>query len=182
MIRTLLAGTVVAALLVPLSGAVQAETNNFVTQEGADMWRASKLPGVAIYGPDNRKVGNISDVLTDHSGKATAIVIGVGGFLGIDQKDVAVPYDQVHFHGSADDAGIRFACACRRGPDRHDRWRNSSCYGCWTGWPGFHPRAGHRTWWRDIHQLGAGIGRYRRRVKYCCWRLGDVSSRADCHQ
>ncbi len=83
-------------LLVPLSGAVLAQTN-FMTQEGSDMWRASKLSGVAIYGPDNRKVGNISDVLMDHSGKATAIVIGVGGFLGIGQKDVAVPYDQVHF-------------------------------------------------------------------------------------
>ncbi len=63
MIRALLAGTVVAVLLVPLSGAVLAQTNNFVTQEGSDMWRASKLSGVAIYGPDNRKVGNISDVL-----------------------------------------------------------------------------------------------------------------------
>ena len=96
MIRALLVGTVVAVSLVPLSGAVLAQTN-FMTQEGSDMWRASKLSGVAIYGPDNRKVGNISDVLMDHSGKATAIVIGVGGFLGIGQKDVAVPYDQVHF-------------------------------------------------------------------------------------
>lgn len=61
------------------------------------MWRASKLPGVAIYGPDSRKVGNVSDVLMDHSGKVTAIVIGVGGFLGIGQKDVALPYDQVNF-------------------------------------------------------------------------------------
>ncbi len=96
MIRALLSGTVVAVLLVPLSGAVLSQTN-FMTQEGSDMWRASKLPGVAIYGPDSRKVGNVSDVLMDHSGKATAIVIGVGGFLGIGQKDVAVPYDQVHF-------------------------------------------------------------------------------------
>ena len=94
MIRALLVGTVVA--VVPLSGAVLAQTN-FMTQEGSDMWRASKLSGVAIYGPDNRKVGNISDVLMDHSGRATAVVIGVGGFLGIGQKDVAVPYDQVHF-------------------------------------------------------------------------------------
>ena len=97
MIRALLAGTVITALLVPLSGAVLAQTNDFLTQEGSDMWRASKLSGVAIYGPDNRKVGNISDVLMDHSGKAAAIVIGVGGFLGLGQKDVAVPYDQVHF-------------------------------------------------------------------------------------
>ena len=94
MIRALLVGTVVS--VVPHAGAVLAQTN-FMTQEGSDMWRASKLSGVAIYGPDNRKVGNISDVLMDHSGKAAAIVIGVGGFLGLGQKDVAVPYDQVHF-------------------------------------------------------------------------------------
>ena len=96
MIRASLMRTVAAVLLVPLSGAVLAQTN-FMTQEGSDIWRASKLSGVAVYGPDNRKVGNISDVLMDHSGKATAVVIGVGGFLGIGQKDVAVPYDQVHF-------------------------------------------------------------------------------------
>ena len=96
MIRASLAGTVVSVLLVPLSGAVLAQTD-FMTQEGSDMWRASRLSGIAIYGPDGRKVGNISDVLLDHSGRATTIVIGVGGFLGIGQKDVAVPYDQVHF-------------------------------------------------------------------------------------
>lgn len=97
MIKALLAGTVVAVLMMPLANGVVAQTNNFMTQEGSDMWRASKLSGVAIFGPDSRKVGNISDVLMDHSGKATAVVIGVGGFLGIGQKDVAVPYDQVHF-------------------------------------------------------------------------------------
>ena len=96
MIRASLMRIVAAVLLVPLSGAVLAQTN-FMTQEGSDIWRASKLSGVAVYGPDNRKVGNISDILVDHNGKATAVVIGVDGFLGIGQKDVAVPYDQVHF-------------------------------------------------------------------------------------
>ena len=109
MIRALLMGTVVAVLLVPLSGAVLAQTN-FMTQEGSGMWRASKLSGVAIYGPDNRKVGNISDVLMDHSGKATAVVIGVGGFLGIGCRCALRPSA---LHGSADGACIKLACVCR---------------------------------------------------------------------
>jgi sporulation protein YlmC with PRC-barrel domain len=67
------------------------------TRETADQWRASKLAGVPIYGPDNKKVGTITDVLMNREGKAELVVIGVGGFLGIGEKDVSVPYDQVKF-------------------------------------------------------------------------------------
>ena len=71
--------------------------SGFLAKEGPDLWRGSKLDGVAIYGPDNKKVGDITDVLMDHEGKATHVVIGVGGFLGIGQKDVAIPFAQVKF-------------------------------------------------------------------------------------
>ena len=67
------------------------------TRESPDEWRASKLAGVPIYGPDNKKVGTITDVLMNREGKAELVVIGVGGFLGIGEKDVSVPYDQVKF-------------------------------------------------------------------------------------
>ncbi len=87
--------TATMMLLTGMSGAALAQ--NFMSQEGPDVWRASKLAGVGIYGPDNRKIGNITDVLLDHGGKATAIIIGVGGFLGIGEKDVAIPYDTVAF-------------------------------------------------------------------------------------
>jgi len=36
-------------------------------------------------------------VLIDHDGKNVAIIVGVGGFLGIGEKDVAVPFDAVRF-------------------------------------------------------------------------------------
>jgi hypothetical protein len=36
-------------------------------------------------------------VLLDHEGKTAAIIIGAGGFIGIGEKDVAVPYGDVHF-------------------------------------------------------------------------------------
>ncbi|MCW6509650.1 PRC-barrel domain-containing protein [Lichenifustis flavocetrariae] len=68
-----------------------------LTQESPSQWRASKLSGVMIYGPDNRSVGKISDVLMSKDGKAEYVIIGVGGFLGIDQKDVAIPYGEVKF-------------------------------------------------------------------------------------
>jgi hypothetical protein len=51
--------------------------------------------GVDIYGPDNKKVGDITEVLFDKTGKVEMITVGVGGFLGIGAKDVAVPFDQV---------------------------------------------------------------------------------------
>ncbi len=71
--------------------------SGFLAKEGPDLWRGSKLDGVAVYGPDNKKVGGITDVLMDHEGKATYVVIGVGGFLGMGQKDVAIPFAQVKF-------------------------------------------------------------------------------------
>lgn len=73
------------------------DPNTFLRQEGLDLWRASKLSGVSIYGPDRQRVGAISDVLVGHNGGAKFVVVGVGGFLGIGTKDVAIPYDQVTF-------------------------------------------------------------------------------------
>ena len=63
----------------------------------ADGWLTSKLVGVAIYGPENKKVGSIIDVLMKPDGNADSMVIGLGGFLGIGEKDVSVAFDQVIF-------------------------------------------------------------------------------------
>jgi hypothetical protein len=49
----------------------------------------------SVYDPSDAKIGEIVDVLIDREGKATALMIGVGGFLGIGQKDVAVPFNAV---------------------------------------------------------------------------------------
>jgi hypothetical protein len=48
-----------------------------------------------VYDPSDSKVGEIMDVLVDREGKATALIIGVGGFLGMGEKDVAVPFNAV---------------------------------------------------------------------------------------
>ena len=49
----------------------------------------------SVYDPNDSKIGEIMDVLVDREGKATAHIVGVGGFLGMGEKDVAVPFNAV---------------------------------------------------------------------------------------
>src|SRR5438270_1991089 len=60
-------------------------------------WRASKLVGLSVYNDNNESIGAINDLLTEKDGKIKAVVIGVGGFLGIGEHLVAIPYEKVKF-------------------------------------------------------------------------------------
>jgi sporulation protein YlmC with PRC-barrel domain len=70
---------------------------NFVTRQEKTQWRAPKLVGVGVYGPNGKQVGKIDDLLMDHNGATQTVVIGVGGFLGFGKKDVAVPFSAVQW-------------------------------------------------------------------------------------
>jgi len=48
-----------------------------------------------VYDPSDKKIGEIKDVLITQDGKVEAVVISVGGFLGIGDKDVAVPFSDI---------------------------------------------------------------------------------------
>ena len=63
----------------------------------AGQWRASKLDGLDVYNTNNEKIGDISELILDRGGKIDAIVIGVGGFLGMEEHQVAVPFDKVQW-------------------------------------------------------------------------------------
>jgi sporulation protein YlmC with PRC-barrel domain len=60
-------------------------------------WRASKVVGLSVYNNDNENVGSINDLLTDKNGNIKAIVLSVGGFLGVGSHYVAVPFEKVKF-------------------------------------------------------------------------------------
>lgn len=49
-----------------------------------------------VYDPSDAKIGEISDVLVSEDGKINAFIVSVGGFLGMGEKDVAVPFSAVH--------------------------------------------------------------------------------------
>jgi sporulation protein YlmC with PRC-barrel domain len=62
----------------------------FVMSQKPDQWLASKFKGTDVLGSDNKKIGDVSDILFDKSGKIEAFVISVGGFLGMGAKEVAL--------------------------------------------------------------------------------------------
>jgi sporulation protein YlmC with PRC-barrel domain len=60
-------------------------------------WRASKLMGLDVYNEGNEKLGDINELILDKNGKVAAVVIGVGGFLGMGEHDIAVSMDKLKF-------------------------------------------------------------------------------------
>ena len=60
-------------------------------------WRASKLMGLNVYNDANEKLGDINELILDKNGKVNAVVIGVGGFLGMGEHDIAVSMDKLKF-------------------------------------------------------------------------------------
>jgi len=60
-------------------------------------WRASKLMGLDVYNEANEKLGDINELILDKDGKVHAVVIGVGGFLGMGEHDIAVTMDKLKF-------------------------------------------------------------------------------------
>jgi hypothetical protein len=65
----------------------------FVNTQTSDQWLASDLMDMRIMGSGDENIGSISDLLVDKDGKIVAAVVGVGGFLGIGQKNVAISFD-----------------------------------------------------------------------------------------
>ncbi len=64
--------------------------DRFLATPATDDWLASRLMGSTIYGVNDESLGDVNDVVATKDGQVKAIVIGVGGFLGIGEKNVAV--------------------------------------------------------------------------------------------
>ena len=107
MIRKLMATTAIATLVA--TGASFAQTAPAPTAPveqaapqviHADGHLASDIIGQTVYssaGDDGQNIGSISDLVLSPDGVAEAVVIGVGGFLGIGKKDVAIEYSLVNW-------------------------------------------------------------------------------------
>lgn len=65
------------------------------TMSHQGQWRASKVVGLKIYNDGNESLGSVNDLLFDKDGKIAAAVIGVGGFLGLGEHYVAVPFEKI---------------------------------------------------------------------------------------
>jgi sporulation protein YlmC with PRC-barrel domain len=64
-----------------------------VNAQKPDEWLVSKqLKGMSVLGSDGTKLGSVDDVLIARDGSIKALVIGVGGFLGIGAKEIGLPF------------------------------------------------------------------------------------------
>jgi sporulation protein YlmC with PRC-barrel domain len=107
MMRTLLMSAAISGLMVtgalaqatgdtpkvvaPKADALKAgDAPKFVPSQSADEWVFSKFKGTDVIGPNNENIGGVTDIMFDKSGKIMGVIVGVGGFLGIGQKNVAM--------------------------------------------------------------------------------------------
>jgi sporulation protein YlmC with PRC-barrel domain len=106
LVKYMTAGLAASALLVsvafaqtPTTTTDRANTTSAALTDSSlqGTWRASKLVGLSVYNDNNESVGSINDLLTDKNGSIKAVVIGVGGFLGVGEHLVAVPLDKIKF-------------------------------------------------------------------------------------
>lgn len=73
------------AATAPVGGGAQ-----FINAQTGDQWLSSGFLGTDVVGADDAKIGDVTDILFEKDGKVIAYVVGVGGFLGIGTKNVAL--------------------------------------------------------------------------------------------
>jgi sporulation protein YlmC with PRC-barrel domain len=84
-----------AALAVALGGQVLAADPSGTTSPPANSISANDLIGVAVVDLQNDKIGKVDDLLIDNRNQVALAVISVGGFLGVGDKLVALPYEDL---------------------------------------------------------------------------------------
>ncbi|HMB47433.1 MAG TPA: PRC-barrel domain-containing protein [Afifellaceae bacterium] len=124
MFRILMASTALTAMLAapvaaqdtPKTDTMAADTQRYervmsvkgatIGQPAVEGYLASTLMGAYIYNSNDAEaeiVGDINDLLVTESGDITAVVVGVGGFLGLGEKDVAIDFDRISLEQNGED-------------------------------------------------------------------------------
>ncbi|KAA0890802.1 PRC-barrel domain-containing protein [Pusillimonas sp. ANT_WB101] len=101
--------TAPAATTMPSTPAPNAATPAPMNNEKADMDKQHQnisgisvkksIMGKAVYNEADEKVGDINDVVITTDGQAAYFVVGAGGFLGMGEHDVAIPYEKIKQNG-----------------------------------------------------------------------------------
>jgi hypothetical protein len=111
----LLTATAVTALMLSSALAQTTPPRGDTSPPGQGMFFSAPKPGELpgskllrsnVYGPDNAKIGDINDIYIERNGAVQIVVIGVGGFLGIGEKDVAIPFKELNITPTASGDGI----------------------------------------------------------------------------
>jgi hypothetical protein len=80
------------SLPLPAASEGTAKAIFYASQQNTSDLLASNFLNHPVYGPKDEKLGKITDLIIDGEGEAVAVIVGVGGFLGIGEKDVAITF------------------------------------------------------------------------------------------
>lgn len=90
-----------------MSGQSGKQDRNYMDSAPANGMHASNLIGTDVKTAGDEKVGPVNDLLIGQDGQVVAVVVGVGGFLGMGEKNVAISWDKVTKSGTADERQLR---------------------------------------------------------------------------
>ena len=100
--------TALALATLPMAGIAAAQTTTsptasvpFITKQPANEWLARVFIGASVQNAAGETVGDINDLVFSPQGHISTVVLGVGGFLGMGERNVAVPYSALSFKAGA---------------------------------------------------------------------------------
>ena len=79
-----------------------------IYEQSMDSFLASTLLGANVLSTEGEDVGEVNDVILSADGSVEGVVVGVGGFLGLGEKDVAVEFDAIEVQQDADTNALSF--------------------------------------------------------------------------
>ncbi|ANK84526.1 MULTISPECIES: PRC-barrel domain-containing protein [unclassified Rhizobium] len=79
----------------------------YLTEQAPDQVSANTYIGQSVYNANNESIGSINDLIMKKDGGIVAAIVGVGGFLGIGEKDVAVPMEKIAIAQNTQDGSLK---------------------------------------------------------------------------
>ncbi|TCN26448.1 PRC-barrel domain-containing protein [Sinorhizobium americanum] len=84
-----------------------AEAGSYLTEQAEDQISANTYIGQSVYNANDESIGEINDLIIKKEGGVAAAIVGVGGFLGIGEKNVAVPFESIEVTEQPDSDALK---------------------------------------------------------------------------
>lgn len=114
MIKSAFIGTLMVPAFMLAAGTASAEENTVTATSTAEATYMTTAPAGTFYSDsltgnnvqssveDDENIGTINDLIINEDGQIEAVIVGVGGFLGMGEKDVAIEWDSLELTQNAD--------------------------------------------------------------------------------
>ena len=80
-----------------------------IPEQGQNEMLAENLIGLSLMNQKKEEIGQVNDLILDENGKLSGVVVGVGGFLGIGEKNVGVAWNRISFSPEQDLATVELS-------------------------------------------------------------------------